>query len=63
MAREPVYARNNPEYRIVSLPNNLWRVQELQPFQATRTFDPWLPLGQPKEYKDAVIALSRFNRK
>jgi hypothetical protein len=60
MNRQPEYAQNNPGYRIVSVPNGLWRLQERREGEGTRTSDPWVSMSPSMEHREAREVLGRY---
>lgn len=60
MNRSPVYAKKNEGYRIVSVPNGLWRVQE-RAVGKSKTRDPWENISPAIPYDEAQGVLSRYH--
>jgi hypothetical protein len=56
MERTPVYSKNG-EYRIVSVPNGLWRLQHTSGAKGSRTFDPWQNISHAIDFSAASSLL------
>ena len=59
---QPIYAKNNPAYRIAYVANGLWRVQEHSNLKGNKTFDPWVNNSPALSKDEALAVLSRHNR-
>lgn len=59
--RTPVYAKNNPAFRISSVANDLWRVQQHDNFKGTKTADPWGNISPPMTKDEALAVLARHH--
>ena len=55
MNRKPVYF--GAKKRIISCPNGLWQAQQHSGREATREYDPWVPLGPPTDYETAMARM------
>jgi hypothetical protein len=58
--RKPKY---NPAktHRIVSVPNNFWRLQRFGSAAGTKEFDPWVNVGHATDYIKAAFALKQHD--
>ncbi len=56
MSRAPRYNKN-AEYRIISMPSQLWQLQHHKGGKGTKTFDPWKKIGHPLELEQAESLL------
>lgn len=43
--RKPIYAKNDSQQRVISVPNGLWQVQKRGNAKGSKTFDPWENVG------------------
>lgn len=56
MNRQPQYTSNR-QYRIVSLSNGKWRLQQYTGNKGTVTFDPWDNCGPAADFEQAKAGL------
>jgi len=59
---QPVYAINNPPYRIVYKANGLWKLQELGNTKSSSVYDPWHDMSPLMTYDRAMAVLARYHR-
>lgn len=62
MHRRPIYAKNNEGFRIVSVPNGMWRLQERGAFPSTREHSGWHFMSPPRTLDEAQAILARHHR-
>lgn len=62
MTRNPVYALKNETARIISVPNDLWRVQVKVEPKGIRESDPWHNRSHPIPQSEALVALAAYNK-
>jgi hypothetical protein len=61
MSRAPRYNKN-AEYRIISLPGQLWQLQHHKGGKGTKTYDPWKKIGLPLELDRAMVVLQAIDK-
>lgn len=62
MSRKPIYALKNETARIISVPNDLWRVQIKVEPKGTRGSDNWHNRSHPIAKSEALVALAAYNK-
>lgn len=58
---KPIYAKNNPAFRICYKANGQWRLQEHAQYKGTRDSDPWHDMSPPLSQDEALKVLSRHH--
>lgn len=59
---EPIYAKNNPGFRICYKANDLWKLQEHGNTKGSKTSDPWHDMSPALSKDEALLVLNRYHK-
>jgi hypothetical protein len=59
---QPIYAKNNPGFRIAYCANNQWRLQEHSNAKGSQTDDPWHNMSPALSKDEALQVLNRYHK-
>lgn len=62
MNRKPIYHKDDPRWRIISVPNGLWQAQyrTREPNFRDNRIDPYVAMGQPRSQPEALAQMDEL---
>lgn len=59
---QPIYAKNNPSFRICYRANGEWKLQERGNVKSDKVIDPWHDMSPALSKDEALQVLNRYHK-